>query len=168
MKRHPTASAVKRGTPNEAGAGSVAVRTNTTFENGTRARAASSRPNLALASVTPWTHTLVLTGELNYRSAHALEAEIEHLCEKGVTGITLDLRKLTYIDPVGVAVITFRCRLCKRHGFDFSLIPGPRVIHRAFEQAGVTHLLPFQDDEAVTPSAAALVLSHRSRDGCEQ
>jgi anti-anti-sigma factor len=107
----------------------------------------SSEPNLALASANVWTHTLILTGELNRRSAHTLEAEIEHLCEEGVTGITVDLRGLTHIDWTGVAVIAFRCDLCKKRGYDFALIPGSPRIQRAFEQAGVGDALPFQDDD---------------------
>jgi len=69
-------------------------------------------------------HTLVPTGELTHHSAHTLEVEIERLFEEGVTTITLDLRQLTYIDPIGVGVIAFRCRLCKRQGNGIVLIPG--------------------------------------------
>ena len=92
-------------------------------------------------------HTLILTGELTHRSAHTLEMEIERLCGEGVTGITLDLRQLAYIDAIGAAVIAFRCGLCQRQGHGFSLIPGSPVIQRAFEQAGLTDVLPFQMDE---------------------
>jgi len=92
---------------------------------------------VALASVPDRTHTLVVKGELHHRSAHALEAEIERLCEEGVTGITLDLRELAYIDSIGIAVIGFRSGLCKRRGYDFSVISGSRVIRRALDQAGV-------------------------------
>jgi anti-anti-sigma factor len=169
MKRHRTASAVGIDRRNEGGAvGSVANRTHTSFNVSTPTQPAPSEPSLVLASVSVWTHTLVLTGELNHRSAHALEAEIERLCQEGVTGITLDLRELTYIDSIGVAVIAFRCGLCERRGYDFALIPGSRFIHRAFEQAGVADLLPFGDDDVVASRRPALVLGHRSRDGCEQ
>jgi anti-anti-sigma factor len=169
MKRHQRALAVSIGTRNEGGAvGSVANRRHTAFNKNTRTRPPSSEPSLVLASVSVWTHTLILTGELNHRSAHVLEAEIERLCEEGVTGITLDLRDLTYIDSIGVAVIAFRCDLCKRRGYDFALIPATPFIHRTFEQAGVTDLLPFQDDDVAAPRLRALVLGHRSRDGCEQ
>lgn len=112
----------------------------------------------APARVVTREHTLVLTGELDSSSANALEAEIERLCEERVTAITLDLRELAYIDPVGVAVIAFRCRLCLRRGFDFALIPGSRMIHRAFEQAGVAGLLPFHEG-AVAPSRAETELA---------
>jgi anti-anti-sigma factor len=169
MKRHRTASAVGIGTRSESGAvGSVANQTHTAFNKNTRTQPASSKPSLALASESDWKHTLILAGELNHRSAHALEAEIERLCQEGVTGITLDLRELTHIDSIGVAVIAFRCGLCKRRGYDFALIPGSRFIRRAFEQAGVTDLLSFQEDDVAAPRQPALVLVHCSRDGCEQ
>jgi anti-sigma B factor antagonist len=103
-------------------------------------------PGLALAPTHSHTHTLVLTGELHYRSAHTLEKEIERLCAEDVTAIRLDLRRLTYIDSIGVAVIAFRSGLCQRRGFGFAVIPGSRLVHRAFEQAGVSDLLPFEDD----------------------
>jgi anti-anti-sigma factor len=148
MKRHITAWAASIGTENASGAaGSVAPRTPTAFNENAPARPALSEPSLALASVSARTHTLVLTGELDHRSAHALEAEIERLCKEGVTGITLDLRELAYIDSIGVAVIAFRYRLCKRRGYDLAVIPGSRLIHRAFEQAGVKDLLPFQRED---------------------
>jgi anti-anti-sigma factor len=115
-------------------------------------------------SAAVWAHTLILTGELTRRSVHALEAEIEDLCEKGVTGITLDLRQLTYIDSVGVAVISFRCGLCERQGHSFSLVPGSRFIQRAFEQAGVIDLLPFSDDEIAARRLANAINGQRSPD----
>ena len=95
MKRHRTASTVSIGTPDEGGAmGSVARHTQLAAgaENA-RTRSAASEPRLVLASERVWTHTLVLTGELNHRSAHVLETEIERACDEGVTGITLDLRQ---------------------------------------------------------------------------
>jgi anti-anti-sigma factor len=85
-----------------------------------------------------------------------LEAEIERLCEEGVTALTLDLRELAHIDPIGVAVIAFRCNLCKRRGCDFALVRGPRSIQRAFEREGVADSLPFKD---AAPVAEAPVLA---------
>jgi anti-anti-sigma factor len=150
MKRHLTASAVSIDTRHERGAaGCVADRASAAFNNNARSMPASSERSLALADARAWTHTLILTGELNRGSAHALEAEIERLCDKGVTGITLDLRELTCIDSIGVAVIAFRSGLCKRRGYDFAVIAGSRLVHGALEQAGVTDLHPFQGDDIV-------------------
>ncbi len=95
-------------------------------------------------------HTLIPTGELTDRSVHTLETEIERIFEEGVTAIVLDLRQLTRIDPVGVAVIAFRCRLCKRQGNSIVLVPGSQLIQRAFAEAGVLDQLPFQEDELAT------------------
>ena len=122
---------------------------------------------LVLTSVNTWNHTLILTGELNHRSAHALEVEIERLCEEGVTDITLDLRDLVAIDSVGVAVIAFRCGLCEKRGYGFRLIRGRRSVQNAFEQAGVIEMLPFkvEDDLAAARLGA---IGQRSLDACEQ
>ncbi|HTZ86136.1 MAG TPA: STAS domain-containing protein [Solirubrobacteraceae bacterium] len=98
-------------------------------------------------------HTLVLTGSLDRGSVGQLEAELEQLCEEGVTGITLDLRQLTYIEEIGVSVVGFRCGLYQRRGYDFALIRGPREVQRAFEAAGLSELLPFVDVPA--PAAAS-------------
>ncbi len=167
MKRQLTASAVSLGTRVEGDAAEgVVERARSALEERTNAQPGSSEPALVLTSVDARTHTLVLSGELDYRSAHTLEAEIERLCDERVTGITLDLRELTYIDSIGVAVIVFRCGLCKRRGHDFALIAGSQFVHRAFEQAGVTDLLPFQEDEDAAPRLPSLVLAHRTRDGC--
>jgi anti-anti-sigma factor len=168
MERHQMAMAASVSSRDEGGAVGIATQTHTAFNRSTRTRPASSGVSFVPASVSVWTHTLILTGELDRGSAHALEAEIERLFEEGVTGITLDLRELAYIDSIGVAVIAFRCGLCDRRGYDFALIPGSRFIHRAFEQAGVTDLLPFQEDHPATPQLPALVLGHRSVDGCRR
>jgi anti-anti-sigma factor len=169
MKRHQMAIAAGVSEPNDGGASaSVATQTRTAFNENTRIQPASSEASFAPASVSLRTHTLILTGDLDGGSAHALEAEIERLCAEGVTGITLDLRELTYIDLTGVAVIAFRCGLCQKRGYDFAVIPGSRFIHRVFERAGVTDLLPFQQDDVAAPRVPALVLSHRSRGGCDE
>ncbi len=111
---------------------------------------------LVLTSVDTWNHRLVLTGELTHRSAHALELEIERLCEEGVTDITLDLRDLTSIDPVGVAVIAFRCGLCEKRGYGFRLIRGPQAVQVAFERAGLLETLPFKEAEEAVAGRGAL------------
>ena len=184
MKRHRMAMAASVGAYDDGPIGVVAGQAQrTTYEKTEQIAPESSETGFVPSSVSIREHTLILTGELDASSAHALEAEIEHLCEEGVTSITLDLRELKYIDTAGVAVIAFRCRLCQRRGYEFALIPGGRMIHRAFEQAGVAGLLPFQErvvpthqpeceeDVAVEPEVPALgelVLSHRSHSGYEQ
>jgi anti-anti-sigma factor len=155
MELHLTTSTGSTTTRNEGSTAEVGVviRADTAFDRHTvfdgarRARPDRNQPHPLAESVSVRVHTLIPTGELTHRSAHTLEVEIERLFEEGVTAITLDLRQLTYIDPIGVGVIVFRCRLCRRQGRSFALIPGPQFIQRAFEQAGVIDQLPFQEDE---------------------
>ncbi len=146
-KPHHIAVAAAFGTRTDGStARSVATKTHTTFNRRTHDRPPSSRPSFKPARVIARQHTLVLTGELDRASAHLLEAELDRLCEEEVTGITLDLRGLSHIDSIGVAVITLRCSLCQRRGYEIALIPGPRFIHGAFRQAGVVDMLPFRAD----------------------
>ncbi len=167
MKGQPTTSTVRIGTRDgsDTAAHGLAGPPGAAFDASAQPEPVGKKPRAALRSAGMWTHTLVLTGELTRRSAHALETEIEDLCEKGVTGITLDLRQLTYIDSVGVSVIAFRCGLCQRQGYAFSLIPGARFIQRAFEQAGIVEELPFKPDEIASRRRSAWVGSQRSCEG---
>jgi anti-anti-sigma factor len=163
MKRHLTTSAVNTGAIRRSGATLEEPETVRIDPDPPPGR--EDDPGLVLTSVSTWSHTLILTGELTHRSAHALEVEIERLCEEGVTDITLDLRELTGIDPVGVAVIAFRCGLCEKRGYGFRLIRGPRPVQRGFEQSGVLSMLPFEDAGEARDELGAL--GHRSLDACE-
>jgi anti-anti-sigma factor len=148
MERHLTTSTISIGRQKRGAAtANVAKRPSPAFDKSTRTHAARTELGAVSRSMSVWTHTLVLTGELTHRSVRTLEAEIERLCDEGVAGITLDLRQLEHIDPIGVAVVAFRSGLCQRQGRGFALIAGRRSIQYAFEQAGVTDVLPFQDDE---------------------
>jgi anti-anti-sigma factor len=146
MKRQLTASAVSLGRQNNDSRVRIAATdTSRAPKQGMQVEAGGKR-RLALTSVSAWTHTLTLTGELDRRSAATLEAELDRLCEAGVTGITLDLRELKRIDSAAVAAIAFRCGLSQRRGYEFTLIPGPWQIQDAFTRAGVADALPFEDD----------------------
>ena len=139
--------------------GSVATQARAAFTNTTeRGGPALEEASFVAPDVGLRMHTLVLTGSLDRSSVHTLEAEIERLCEEGVTGITLDLRQLADIDAFGVAVIAFRCGLCRRRGYDFALTRGSRAIQRAFEKAGVSELLPFDHEDAAPPPPPVLAL----------
>jgi anti-anti-sigma factor len=169
MERHLTTSTISIRTRNEQGAaGGLAQRAGAAFGGGMSAPSLGTEPSPAPEGASARAHTVILTGELTHRSAHALEVEIERLCEEGVSSITLDLRQLGRIDSIGAAVVAFRCGLCQRQGYGFSLIPGSRSIQRAFEQAGMIGLLPFQDDEVTARRLRAAVPSQRSRDDCDQ
>ena len=108
-----------------------------------------------------WAHTLIVTGELNGRSAAELEAAIDELCDEGVTRLTLDLRELEAIDSVGAAVLAFRCGLCERRGYGFAVIPGSPEMQAALAAAGVRGLATDEPDDDAGRRVPALPLDSR-------
>lgn len=157
MKRHLTAAKVSHRGRGERGTG----RDGEDHQHlGLPSRPATPdepRPAVKLRSVRPRAHTLKLTGELHLRSGPMLEEELERLFSDGVTSITLDLSELSYIDPIGVALIAFRCGLAERRGYDLRVIAGSQLMHSTLEKAGVQDLAPLQGDQAgeATPIAPA-------------
>lgn len=94
-------------------------------------------------------HTLVLAGELDRVSAPALETEIERLCEQGVVALTLDLRTLSEIDAVGVAVIVHRYGWCARRGCRMSLLADAGPVQSAFAKADASARVEFVQGAAM-------------------
>jgi len=121
-----------------------------------RAQGPGARAHLRLASAPVWRHKLVLTGRLNHRTAAELEDEIECLCEEGVTILTLDLRRLDAIDPVGAEAIAHHGVACRRRGRDFAVLPGSPVVNRALAEAGAESLLAGDPGETNVLSLAAI------------
>jgi anti-anti-sigma regulatory factor len=135
MKRHLRVAGSNAGTPVSADAGGLV-----SAREPHRLEAAATRrggARLHLASVRPWEHTLVLTGTLDRSSAAELEEEIECLCEEGVTRLTLDLRLLEELDATGARVLAFRSALCRRRGYELTVIPGLGEVHSVLLEAGV-------------------------------
>jgi anti-anti-sigma factor len=165
MKRHRTGAKIRLVARDERGTtGAASDPTHAVHATGTRPEPGSRKPGLTLADSSGGTHTLIPTGKLDHGSAPILEAEIDRLCSSGVTSLVLDLRELTYVDSIGVTVLAFRCKLCKRRGYDLRLIPGSRLMQRAFEAAGVTDLLPTPEDRIAASRLPAATSERTSVD----
>jgi anti-sigma B factor antagonist len=164
MKRRRTGAKIRLVPADERVTGTASERIHVLHETGTDPPSDSRKPGLTLADASARAHTLIPTGRLDGRSAPILEAEIERLCSSGITSLVLDLRELTYVDSTGVAVLAFRCKLCKRRGYDLRLIPGTRLMQRAFEAAGVTDLLAPPEDRIVASRLPATSPGHASAD----
>jgi anti-anti-sigma factor len=130
-----------------------------------RAQTAHAHPQLTLASEPVWRHKLVLTGKLDHQTAVELQDEIECLCEEGVTVLTLDVRQLEAIDPVGARAIACGGAACRRRGHDFAVLPGgsPRV-QRALSEAGAESLLASASSEIGLPQLATVAADGALRD----
>jgi anti-sigma B factor antagonist len=92
-------------------------------------------------------HTLALYGELDIVSAGELKDMLLEISRDGTSGVTLDLSGLTFMDSTGLYMVLFAQELTRRHGCDFSLIPGSPQIQRVFELTSLLGVLPFQMDE---------------------
>lgn len=150
MTHHLTLSTASRHAPSQSEEVETASDRTSAGDGGANLSVAvHSRPHLTLARTPVWRHRLILTGELDYRSASELEEEIDCLCQEGVTILTLDLRQLDAIDPTGATVIAFCGAVCRRRGHDFAVIPGSRVIHHRLTEAGATDLLTLDRNENV-------------------
>jgi anti-anti-sigma factor len=89
------------------------------------------------------TRTLVLSGELDMSSAVHLEnAILAGVAD--VSGLTLDLSQLTFMDSTGLRLILFARQLCEGTA-EFSLVPGPRQVQRIFELTNLLDQLPFHE-----------------------
>lgn len=153
MDRRSIASTVSPRTGQEGAPRKLAGATRTPPDEDRRTQPAPNEPSLRLAPMRRRNHTLILNGELDGRSAHTLEAEIERLCKEDVTSITLDLRDLTHVDSIGMAMLAFRSRHCKRLGYEFAVISGSRQTHRACREAGIADLTELDEDDGAAPSS---------------
>ena len=98
-------------------------------------------PHLTLAPERPWSHTLILKGDLDHHSAAELEDELVCLLEEGVTALTLDLRQLEALDPRGAHVIALQSALFKGRGRRFGVLVGSPAVHYTLAATGGPDLL---------------------------
>jgi anti-sigma B factor antagonist len=89
-------------------------------------------------------HTLVLSGELDIPQAAELETMIHELSADGISGITLDLRGLTFMGSTGLRLVLLARDVCAFHRYDFFLIPGSESVQHLFEITGLLTALPFK------------------------
>jgi anti-anti-sigma factor len=113
---------------------------------------ASPEPFEARADVSRGRHTLVLSGELDIVSAGQLEAMLAEACADGTTGVTLDLRGLTFMDSSGLRAILLAKELTDSRGLELSLVPGPPSIQRVFQVTDLLDVLPWTDAAAARPA----------------
>jgi anti-anti-sigma factor len=103
-------------------------------------------------------HRLILSGELDIASAQELRSVILWLCGGALNTLTLDFRKLTFLDSSGVHVVLFAKDLCHERGCDFFVVPGPAHVQRPFELCGPFPGLRFVSNSG-NDSASSAALS---------
>jgi anti-anti-sigma factor len=86
--------------------------------------------------------TIAIAGELDIAGAGDLDAAIR-VARRSGRRLTVDLTDLTFIDSSGLRVFLALQNASVVDGFEYSLIPGPPQVHRAFALCGLTETLPF-------------------------
>jgi anti-anti-sigma factor len=97
-------------------------------------------------------------GELDIETAPALAAELQELRDSGFDCIVLDLRRLTFMDSTGIALLLAEDGCARRNGHDFRLISGPPAIQRVLEICGVDGLLRYQSSQPQQRADAELAI----------
>ncbi len=77
--------------------------------------------------------------------AAGVEATIRRLCANGALCLIIDLSRLEFVDSTGIRLLLLAAELCREHGHEYRLIPGPQNVQRTFEIAGLERMLPFSE-----------------------
>jgi anti-sigma B factor antagonist len=93
--------------------------------------------------VTTERHTLVLSGDLDSRSAGEFESLVRGVCTEGAQEILIDITRLSFLDSSGLGAILRSQKICGEHRVGFMLTPGNRNVQRVFEITGMVDELPF-------------------------
>jgi anti-sigma B factor antagonist len=115
------------------------------MDQGERAERARRLGSLALRSEREGeTHVIELIGELDLDGAPRLEAELLRVEASDASSIIVDLSGLEFIDSTGLRLLLMAADRCNASG-RFTLLRGPRQVHRVFEITDLVDRLPFAD-----------------------
>ncbi|MCA1587148.1 MAG: STAS domain-containing protein [Chloroflexi bacterium] len=113
-------------------------------DDGDRAARTSKLGSLALRSARAGgAHVIELIGELDLDGAPRLEEELRRVEASDVEAIVVDLGALEFIDSTGIRLLVMASQRCPDGRF--SLLRGPKQVHRVFEITDLADRLPFVD-----------------------
>jgi len=86
-------------------------------------------------------------GELDLGTAPGLRHQLQELRASGFDAIVLDLRRITFLDSTGIALILAEDRVARERGHEFLLISGPPAVQRVLGMCGLLDELRFAGSE---------------------
>jgi anti-anti-sigma factor len=115
---------------------------------------------------------LRLEGELDLATCPGLERALVQVERQSPELLVLDLRGLTFMDVNGVRLLLSTQQRASDHGYELSIVRGPRAVQRPLELVGVETILnliehpvaalaPTQADAALTPPCPPRQVSRR-------
>jgi anti-sigma B factor antagonist len=115
------------------------------MDRSSRAERAHKLGSLALRSERDGdTHVIELIGELDLDGAPRLEEELLRVEASDASSIIVDLGSLEFIDSTGIRLLLMAAERSTDTG-RFTLLKGPRQVHRVFEITDLVDRLPFAD-----------------------
>ena len=87
---------------------------------------------------------LLPVGELDMAAAPRFRETVAELRAAGFDHLTVDLRRLCFIDSSGLRAILSLDADSRVRGSALELIPGPPAVQRTFELTGMLERLPFR------------------------
>ena len=114
------------------------------MEDGDRAARTSKLGSLVVRSEREGeAHIIELIGELDLDGAPRLEEELRDAEAGDATSIVVDLGQLEFIDSTGLRLLVMAAE--RSQDGRFSLLRGPKQVHRVFEITDLVDRLPFAD-----------------------
>jgi anti-anti-sigma factor len=98
------------------------------------------------------TDVVAPVGELDLATAHRLGAALAAAAHHGAPRVVLDLRRLTFVDSSGIAIIVKLKRHFAAEGVSFGMVKGGDAVQRAFALSAVEPLLPWTEPPATRSS----------------
>jgi anti-anti-sigma factor len=115
------------------------------MNDGERAERAPNLGSLALRSERRGdAYVIVLVGELDLDGAPRLEEELLSAEATDAASIVVDLRELAFIDSTGLRLLVMAAERSQSNG-RFTILRGPKEVHRVFEITDLVSRLPFAD-----------------------
>jgi len=114
------------------------------MDEGDRATRTSKLGSLAVRSEREGeAHIIELIGELDLDGAPQLEDALRDAEAGDATSIVVDLGRLEFIDSTGLRLLVMAAE--RMNNGRFSLLRGPKQVHRVFEITDLVDRLPFAD-----------------------
>ena len=80
-------------------------------------------------------------GDLDLASAPTLSHAIDAAVDASAAAVTIDLRRVGFLDSSGMRALVAAYRRSRRNGFSLTFLPGPPAVQRAIEATGLGGIL---------------------------
>jgi anti-sigma B factor antagonist len=100
---------------------------------------------------------VVTAGELDLATSPQLEQEMHAVLARGARRVTIDMRKLTFVDSSGLRVLISLYERSTEDGWELALTPPSEQARAVFRISGAEEHLPFiADDDDVSERTEAV------------